>query len=62
MIIDLYFKEMMDGIDMEDIRNILNQNNKNQNSNYRKLFEKTLNDDILTADKNMVHLTALRYA
>lgn len=62
MIIDLYFKEMMDGIDMEDIRNILNQNNKNQNSNYRKLFEKTLSDDILTADKNMVHLTALRYA
>ena len=45
MIIDSYFKEMMDGIDMVDIRNILNQNSKNMNSNYRALFKETLQQD-----------------
>ena len=54
MIIDSYFKEMMDGIDMVDIRNILNQNSKNMNSNYRALFKETLQQGVLTVDKNTV--------
>ena len=52
MIIDSYFKEMMDGIDMVDIRNILNMN-----SNYRALFKETLQQGVLTVDKNTVGVT-----
>ncbi len=54
--IDTFFKEMMDGIDMEDIRNILNQNSKNMNSHYRALFRETLEKGILTSDKNTVRV------
>ena len=60
VIIDAYFKEMMEGIDMEDIRSILNQNSKNMNSTYRTLFKETLQKDILTADKNTVGVATAR--
>ena len=48
---------MMDGIDMVDIRNILNQNSKNMNSNYRALFKETLQQGVLSVDKNTVGVT-----
>lgn len=55
---------MMEGIDMEDIRawdraeavrrRVLTQNAKNQNTNYRKLFRETLENDMITYEKNQV--------
>lgn len=35
---------------------ILTQNSKNQNTNYRKLFKETLENDMITFEKNQVAL------
>lgn len=35
-------------------RRVLTQNAKNQNTNYRKLFRETLENDMITYEKNQV--------
>ena len=62
IVVDAFFREMMEGIDLDDIKaysffpslisSLLTQNTKNQNSHYRQLIRETVEQGIITPEKN----------
>ena len=68
---DAFFREMMEGIDIDDIKafsfsyplipSLLTKNTKNQNSHYRQLVRETVQQGIITPEKNSMTFDTCGY-